>query len=108
LSELETKVDAYERALCWGDYQVVPSLMKMQGTDRQNTDLKKLENIKVTSCQLLDMQISEDKLRVHQAVKINYFNTDSLIVKSLIDKRLWEYDEKQKTWYLQSDLPDFK
>ena len=75
LSKLETTLDAYERALCWGDYQVVASFMKTQGTDRQNPDLKKLENIKVTSCQLINMQMSEDKLRVHQAVNINYFHT---------------------------------
>lgn len=92
----------------WGDYQVVDSLTKMQGTDRQSPNLKKLEKIKVTSYQVIESNMSEDKLRAHQTVEIKYFNTDHLIVKTLIDKQLWEYDAKQKTWFLQSALPDFK
>jgi hypothetical protein len=98
----------YEKAMRWGDYQVVGSVMKMQGTDRQNPNLKKLEKIKVTSYQLIDSHMSEDKLRAHQTVEIKYFNTNCLIVKNLIDKQLWKYDEKEKAWYLQSGLPDFK
>ncbi len=108
LRSLESTLDTYRKAICWGDYQVVESLIKKQGTDPQNPNLKKLEKIKVTSYQVVESNTSEDKLRAHQTVELKYFNTDHLIVKALIYKEVWEYDTEQETWYLQSALPDFK
>jgi hypothetical protein len=70
--------------------------------------LKKLEKIKITSYKPRERNTSEDTLQANQTVEIKYYNTDYLIVKTIIDKQLWEYDEKQKAWYLESALPDFK
>ena len=108
LSSLESTSKAYEKAMRWGEYQLASSFIKTQGTDGQSLDLKKLENIKITSYKSIEKNTPEDKLQAHQTVEIKYYNTDYLIEKTLIDKQLWEYDEEQKAWYLQSALPDFK
>ena len=108
LSSLESTSKAYDKAMRWGEYQLASSFIKTQETDGQSLDLKKLENIKITSYKPIEKNTSEDKLQAHQTVEIKYYNTDYLIEKTLIDKQLWEYDEEQKAWYLQSALPDFK
>ena len=108
LSSLESTSKAYGKAIRWGEYQVANRFIKTQETDRQSPNLKKLEKIKVTSYEPMEINTSEDKLQAHQTVEIKYYNTDYLIEKTLIDKQLWEYDAKQKAWYLQGALPDFK
>jgi len=108
LTSLESTSEAYEKAMRWGEYQLASSFIKPQGTDGESPNLKKLEKIKITSYKPTGRNTSEDKLQAHQTVEIKYYNTDYLIEKTLIDKQLWEYDEEQKAWYLQSALPDFK
>jgi len=108
LSSLESTSEAYEKAMRWGEYQLASSFIKTQETDGESPNLKELEKIKITSYKPTGRNTSEDKLQAHQTVEIKYYNTDYLIEKTLIDKQLWEYDTKQKAWYLQSALPDFK
>ncbi|MBW2174109.1 MAG: hypothetical protein JRF64_05605 [Deltaproteobacteria bacterium] len=108
LGSLESTSKAYGKAMRWGEYQLASSFIKTQGTDGENPNLKELEMIKITSYKPTEQNTSEDKLQAHQTVEIKYYNTDCLIEKTLIDKQLWEYDAKQKAWYLQSALPDFK
>lgn len=77
-------------------------------TQRQAVNLKKLRKTKVTSYELLDREISKDKLLARQSVEIKYYKLDSMIEKTLIDTQVWEYDREEKTWRLQGGLPDFK
>ena len=108
LSSLESTSEAYEKAMRWGEYQVASSFIKTQETHGESPNLKKLEKIKITSYKPMERNTSDDKLQAHQTVEIKYYNTDYLIEKTIVDKQLWEYDEEQKAWYLQSALPDFK
>jgi hypothetical protein len=108
LAQFEDISSAYEHAIRWGDYDVANGLRKKQETDHEAWHVDKLDKIRVTSYELLSSNLSEDQLRVHQAVKIRYFNAEQMIEKTLIDKQLWEYDDTKKTWYLQSGLPDFR
>lgn len=78
------------------------------GTQQQAVNFKKLQKTKVTSYELLNRKISKDKLLARQTVEIRYYNLDSMIEKTLIDKQAWEYDKGEKTWRLQGGLPDFK
>jgi hypothetical protein len=108
LAQFEDVSSAYSHAIRWGDYDVASSFRKKQETDHEAQHVDKLNKIRVTSYELLSINLSEDQLRVRQAVKITYFNADQMIEKTLVDKQLWEYDETEKVWYLQSGLPDFR
>ncbi len=109
LAQFEDISSAYGQAIRWGDYDVANGFRKKQETDREAWNVDKIDKIRVTSYELLNSNPSEeDKLRVHQAVKIRYFNAHQMIEKTLIDRQLWEYDDTEKAWYLQSGLPDFR
>jgi hypothetical protein len=108
LAQFQDVSSSYEHAIRWGDYDVASSFRKKQETDHEAQHVDKLDKIRVTSYELLSVNLSEDNLRVHQAVKIRYFNADQMIEKTLIDKQLWEYDETEKAWFLQSGLPAFR
>lgn len=108
LAQFEDISYAYGQAMRWGDYDVASGFRKKQESDHGAWNVDKLDKIRVTSYELLNSNPSEDKLRVHQSVKIRYFNVDQMKEKSLIDRQLWEYDDTEKAWYLQSGPPDFR
>lgn len=108
LAQFEDISSTYGHAIRWGDYDVANGFRKKQETDHKAWNVDKLNKIRGTSYELISSNPSEDKLRVHQAVKIRYYNADQMIEKTLVDKQRWEYDDTQKAWYLQSGLPDFR
>jgi hypothetical protein len=108
LAQFEDISSVYGHSIRWGDYDVAKSFRKKQETDYEAWNIDKLNKIRVTSYELLNRNSSEDRLRVHQAVKIRYFSADQMIEKTLIDRQLWEYDDTERSWYLQSGLPDFR
>jgi hypothetical protein len=108
LAQFEDISYAYGQAIRWGDYEMANGFIKKQETDQEVLNDDKFDKIRVTSYELLNSNPSEDKLRVHQDVKITYFKVNQMIEKTLIDRQLWEYDETEKAWYLQSGTPDFR
>ena len=108
VGEFEEVSSTYGQAIRWGSYEVAKSLIRTQGPDQEEPNIQNLRKIRVTSYELLNSNISEDKFWVQQNVKIQYYHTDYLIEKSLVDKQLWQYDETEETWYLRSGLPDFR
>lgn len=98
----------YEKAIRWKRYDVAKGFIKGREPEHKEPTLEALNKIRVTSYKVLNRGISEDNLRVEQTVRIAYHSTDQPTERSLVDTQLWEYDETQETWYLESGLPDFR
>ena len=99
---------AYLRAIRWGDYQSADAFKKMQGPDTEITDFENLRQIRVTAYTVLKTILSEDKSTIVRVVNFQYYRITDAMVKNLIDRQRWEYDEEANRWFLMSGLPDFK
>ena len=99
---------AYLRAIRWGDYQSADAFKKMQGPDSEITDFENLRQIRVTAYTVLKTILSEDKSTIVRVVNFQYYRITDAMVKNLIDRQRWEYDEEANRWFLMSGLPDFK
>ncbi len=99
---------AYERAILLGKYELANGFRKVQASEKQVLNFKRLKKIKVTSYELLAIKVSKDKSLVNQIVEIKYYNLDHMIEKTIVNKQLWKYYAEEKAWYLQSGLPNFK
>lgn len=99
---------AYLRAIRWGDYQSADAFKKMQGPDTEITDFENLRQIRVTAYTVLKTILSEDKSTIVRVVNFQYYRITDAMVKNLIDRQRWEYDEENNRWFLTSGLPDFK
>jgi hypothetical protein len=62
----------------------------------------------VTAYELRALTVVEADVRVRQVVKISYFKNDDLVVKSMADDQLWEYDPELGAWQILTGLPQFK
>lgn len=108
MSKFSEASRAYGEAILWSHFEVANLYRKPGGDVGQPPDLEKLKSIKVAMYDVKQINLAKDKRHVSQVVEIKYYQLDDMIIKTVRDKQLWEYDPKAKSWYLSSGLPQFK
>jgi hypothetical protein len=101
------RTKSYGQAIRWGQWYVARAFVKDPEVAALS-DVEALKKFQVISYDLIDADVSDDKRQAMQAIGIRYYHTERLKEKSLVDRQKWKYDEEDKTWYLESGLPDFK
>jgi hypothetical protein len=99
---------AYRQAISWSEYFVAATFLKNEDEEKAETKIEHLNKFRVTAYELRAMTVVEDDVRVRQVVKISYFKKDDLVVKSIADDQLWEYDPEKHTWLLLTGFPKLK
>ena len=99
-------VQAYEQALRLADYNKAAAYLDPSAATAP-PDLKPYQNIKIVEYKILHTQVSPDSLEIKQDVALQYFRLNSNIMRSIRDHQTWRYRQADKTWRLQSGLPDF-
>lgn len=99
---------AYRQAVSWSEFQVAATFLKEKDDEKVEKQIERLNRFKVTAYEPRTLTVVEADVRIRQVVKISYFKKDDLVVKSLADDQLWEYDPQLGTWQLLTGLPKFK
>ena len=99
---------AYRQAVSWSEFVVAATFLKDEDEKKVEKQIEHLNQYKVTAYELRTVTVVEEDVRVRQVVKISYFKTDDMVVKSMADDQLWEYDPEQHTWQLLTGLPELK
>ena len=99
---------AYRQAISWSEYHVAATFLKNDDKQKVEKQIEHLNRFKVTAYELRTLTVVEADVRVRQVVKISYFKKDDLVVKSMADDQLWEYDPELGAWQLLTGLPRFK
>jgi hypothetical protein len=99
---------AYRHAVSWSEYVVAATFLKDDDKEKVEEQIEYLNKFKVTAYEIRTLTVVEEDVRVRQVVKISYFKNDDLVVKSMADDQLWEYDPELHTWQLLTGLPKFK
>jgi hypothetical protein len=98
---------AYRQAISWAEYNVAATFLKSDDQDKLAVDIGHLEKFRVTAYEPRMLTVLEKDTRVRQIVKISYFRKDNLVVKSVADDQLWEYDPEKRSWLLTTGFPKF-
>ena len=109
-NKMDFDLKLYGHEVRWGEIEALPSYLKPEMVDEQPPLADNPENIRVTGYELLvsPHDVDSKKTRVAQTVRIHYIFRDRQVVRSLIDKQLWEYDADAKKWYRANPIPVFK
>jgi hypothetical protein len=99
---------AFENAMRWSDFDSAKAFLKDSETEDKLADEAKLKMIRVTDYQVKETMVASDETEVLQLVDIQYYRVDSLIVRTLQDRQLWQWNSDKKMWYLKSGFPNFK
>jgi len=104
-SALQASTNAYREALRWGYWRAAVELLHPDA--RADLDLEPLENIRVTSLEVVrPMSITPDG-KALRLVQIDYVLEDEQRVKRLLDRQDWRWDDSLAAWLLHSGLPAF-
>ena len=108
LEKFEEMSMRYESAIRWSDFDTASTFLIPQESQKIIKKLEEWKQFKVTSYTIKRFLPSKDKSQVLIIAEIKYFRVDGLVVKSISDQQLWEYDIAEGRWYLTSGLPEFK
>ncbi len=99
---------AYRQAISWSEYVVAATFLKNEDEEKVEALIEHLNKFRVTAYEPRVMTVVEDDVRVRQVVKISYFKKDEMVVKSIADDQIWEYDPEKHTWLLLAGFPKLK
>lgn len=107
MDNLQQTLRSFEKAIRWAQFDTANSF-RQWGVGEQPMLPEHYKNIRVTSYQPMNVQFTPDKMGATQSVTIRYYRTDTSREESLRHDQKWEYSEKNKRWYLVSELPKFQ
>ncbi len=99
---------AYSHAIRWSEYVVAATFLKDETDAEKTSQIDHLSNFQITDYEPRTISVVQEDIRVRQVVKISYFKKDNLVVKSIADEQLWEYDPEKNTWLIVTGLPQLK
>ena len=108
MEQLDQTTQAYEQAIRWSEFDYAMIFLEPSVRKANPPDESFYKRIRVTAYNIKKTALSEDEMQAIQIAEISYYRIDNVIVKSFSDHQLWEWNAKDKRWYLKSGLPDFK
>jgi hypothetical protein len=101
---LQAATNGYQAAIRWGYHETAIGFLAPER--RQDPSLTSVfENIRITGYDVLQPPVIQGDDTAIQIVRIDYLNEDTQVVKSLTDRQLWRWDDRQGIWSLASGLP---
>ena len=108
MDRFEVTIRAYTHSIRWSEFEDAALFLKSTEDDTNSPDPEFLKMIRVTDYSIKKTAVSEDQTKVFQIVDISYYRNDRMVVKTIREKELWEWDVEKKDWILSSGLPKFK
>lgn len=105
LNALDAAVTAYGNAIRWGYYETAFGYLH---PDERRAMPSHLENIRVTSYDVVQPPVRPDEDTATQVAQVEYLHNDVQVVRKLSDRQQWRYDAATKSWWLHSGLPEFR
>lgn len=106
MERLDETVKMFEHALMRSNFMsAVQFLEDTEAMPQNYHDLKK--TIKIVNFKPIRVSVSDDNLEVDRDVEIQFFRMDRNILKSIMYRQQWRYQEDIKKWRLTSTLPEF-
>jgi hypothetical protein len=100
-------MDSYQTAMQLSDFNTVCKSVDPDEVERKEC-LKRYENVKIVSYDVLGVNVSEDKSEVTQTIETEFFFVDRYIVKKIEYEQSWRYKEDMENWLLQTGPPHFE
>jgi hypothetical protein len=105
---LEDTLRSYAATIRWGD--MTQALVFVDPKYREAHPLSELDIARYRQVQITAYNdqpatpVSDTEVR--QIVEIGLVNVNTQTARSIIDRQVWRYDDKQKRWWLTTGLPD--
>ncbi|MCG6861204.1 MAG: hypothetical protein LJE70_08015 [Chromatiaceae bacterium] len=102
---LDAALTTYGEAIRWGYFETAYGFLH---PDKRQEIPKHLDNVRVTSYEVLQAPLMKSETEAEQVVRIEYVHKDVQQLRSLSDRERWVYDEATSNWWLDSGVPSFE
>jgi hypothetical protein len=99
---------AYSHSIRWSEFDDAAIFIKPSDDQSLSPAPEVLKMIRVTDYVIRKTAVAEDQTRVFQVVDVTYYRNDRMVVKTISEKELWEWNAEAQKWELSSGLPDFE
>jgi hypothetical protein len=103
---LTKTLNSYEMTMRWGELPQIYTFLEPDLV-RQAVRQDNLNNIRVTSYEVVKGPAGISETQVLQTVNIHYIFNDRQIQKTLVDNQEWTYNEENKEWRRTNSIPNF-
>ncbi len=107
MEEYERTMDAYDTAMHLSDFNAVCKYVDPSEMAQEDC-LKRFDNLKIVSYDLLTLNVAGNKQEVSQKIEVEYYFLDRYVVRKIRYEQSWQYRQDSKTWILQTAPPIFK
>lgn len=108
LEHLDAKQKLFMKALRWKSYDTAASVIRFENPARQLAPIDQLDNITVTSYDLIGSLANAEEGTAEAYVLFSYIQDTTGRVYKIKHTQHWWFDDEAKQWFLGSDMPDFK
>ncbi|MCB1869022.1 MAG: hypothetical protein KDI43_10950 [Gammaproteobacteria bacterium] len=105
--ELEKILSSYQTTVRWSSPEQAYLFLQPERYAKESLP-SGLDNIRVTSYEVIRPPIALSEGVVNQTAKISYVLTDRQIERTLMDEQIWEYQAEEKIWYRINPIPEYK
>lgn len=105
---LDARKSFFWKSLRWKSYESALSVIKFKNPARQAYVAKGLANITVTSYEEVATTSVGSEGDIQSTVLFDYIQDHTGRVLKIKHQAIWWYDESNKQWFLDADLPAFK
>jgi len=96
----------YEATIRWGAAAQARDFLAPEQRDAVSVAVPK--DLRVTHYEVVQGPTMLDADRAVQTAIVQYVFEDSQVVRELIDRQVWLYDQAAELWHLASPLPEFE
>lgn len=101
---LQASTAGYQSAMRWGYYET--ALGYLHPDQRKGRTVPtELKGVRLTGYDVVQPPLMQEDNTATQIVEIEYLHEDRQVVKHVTDRQTWRWDDKLKSWWLQSGLP---
>ena len=108
LDAFDTTSRAYSHSIRWSEFDEAAIFIKPSDDQSLSPPPEVLKMIRVTDYVIKKSAVAEDQTKVIQVVEVTYYRNDRMVVKTIREKELWEWNSESQKWELSSGLPDFE
>ncbi|GMQ96608.1 MAG: hypothetical protein BMS9Abin15_0281 [Gammaproteobacteria bacterium] len=105
---LEPTIRLFAVHMRWGRYQEAASMLQPGTRWEIARKINPYPNIRITEVISNRWIISPDESKATGDVRISYYKESSGIVRTVVQQQTWIYNEQNRQWYLDNDLPDLR
>ena len=107
IHDLEKTLYAYENTIRWGNLENAYAFLEPE-IAAQTRIPTGLDNIRVTSYEVIKKPVLMDENTASQTAKISYVLQDRQVERNVIDNQTWRRKEGTKLWYRATPIMELK